>query len=47
MLLTVAQYGVEGLPNKVLATEQRLMLTDDKLLEAEIAKTRKFLEGRV
>ena len=40
----VAKYALEGLPNKVLASEYRLALPDEKLLAAEIKKARKTLE---
>jgi len=42
----VAKYALEGLPNKVLAREYRLALPDEKLLAAEIGKTRDLLERR-
>jgi predicted nuclease of restriction endonuclease-like (RecB) superfamily len=42
----VARYALEGLPNKVLAREYRLVLPDEKLLAAEIEKTRDQLERR-
>jgi hypothetical protein len=42
----VAKYALEGLPNEVLASEYRLVLPDEELLEAEIAKTRRLLEGK-
>lgn len=42
----VAKYALEGLPNKVLAAEYRTALPDEKLLEAEVEKTRKLLERR-
>lgn len=41
----VAKYALEGLPNKVLASEYRLALPDEKLLVAEIKKARKNLEA--
>lgn len=40
----VAKYALEGLPNKVLASEYKLTLPDEKLLAAEIKKARKSLE---
>jgi predicted nuclease of restriction endonuclease-like (RecB) superfamily len=40
----VAHYALEGLPNKVLATEYRMTLPDEKLLAAEIEKSRRGLE---
>jgi predicted nuclease of restriction endonuclease-like (RecB) superfamily len=42
----VAKYALEGLPNKVLASEYKLNLPDEKLLVKEIVKTRKVLEKR-
>ena len=42
----LAQYALEGLPNKVLAREYRLALPKPKLLTAEIEKTRQQLEAR-
>lgn len=42
----VAKYSLEGLPNKVLASEYRLVLPDEKILAAELEKTRKQLEAR-
>jgi predicted nuclease of restriction endonuclease-like (RecB) superfamily len=41
----VAKYALEGLPNKVMASEYRLTLPDEKLLAAEIKKARKTLEA--
>ncbi len=42
----VARYALEGLSNKVLAAEYRTTLPDEKLLEAEVDKTRKIIEER-
>ena len=42
----VARYALEGLPNQVLAREYQLALPDEKLLAAEIEKTRELLERR-
>lgn len=42
----VARYALAGLTNKVLATEYRVALPDEKLLATEIEKTRRLLEGR-
>jgi predicted nuclease of restriction endonuclease-like (RecB) superfamily len=42
----VAKYALEGLPNKILASEYKLMLPDEKLLAKEIQQTRKILENR-
>jgi predicted nuclease of restriction endonuclease-like (RecB) superfamily len=41
----VARYSLQGLPNKVLASEYKLTLPDEKLLVAEIKKARKRLEA--
>jgi predicted nuclease of restriction endonuclease-like (RecB) superfamily len=41
-----AHYALEGLPNKVMAAEYQTVLPDAKLLEAELDKTRRELEGR-
>jgi len=40
----IAKYSLEGLPNKVLAREYKLTLPNEKLLAAEIEKTRERLE---
>ncbi|MFT3759269.1 PDDEXK nuclease domain-containing protein [Thauera sp.] len=40
------RYALEGLPNKVLAAEYQTVLPDEKLLAAELAKTRQELEAR-
>ena len=42
----IAKYALEGLPNKVLAREYKLTLPNEKLLAAEIEKTRDLLEKR-
>lgn len=42
----VAKYTLAGLPNKILATEYKLALPDEKTLAAEIEHTRKVLEAR-
>lgn len=42
----VAKYSLEGLPNKVLASEYKLVLPDEKLLAKEVKQTRKLLESR-
>ena len=42
----IAQYALEGLPNKVLAREYKLALPNEKRLAAEIEKTRDLLERR-
>jgi predicted nuclease of restriction endonuclease-like (RecB) superfamily len=42
----IAKYALEGLPNKVLAREYKLVLPNEKRLAAEIEKTRELLEGR-
>ena len=42
----VARYALEGLPNKVMASEYRTALPDEKELAAEIERTRILLEER-
>ena len=42
----VAKYALEGLPNKVLAAEYKLVLPNEKLLAKEIENTRKLLVER-
>jgi predicted nuclease of restriction endonuclease-like (RecB) superfamily len=42
----LAQYALEALPNKVLAAEYRTALPKEKLLAAEISRTRATLERR-
>jgi predicted nuclease of restriction endonuclease-like (RecB) superfamily len=41
----VARYALDGLPNKILATEYRTVLPDEQLIAAEIEKTRRQLEA--
>jgi predicted nuclease of restriction endonuclease-like (RecB) superfamily len=41
----VARYALDGLPNKILATEYRTVLPDEQLIAHEIEKTRRQLEG--
>jgi predicted nuclease of restriction endonuclease-like (RecB) superfamily len=42
----IARYALDGLPNKILATEYRTVLPDEKLIAGEIEKTRRQLEAR-
>jgi hypothetical protein len=42
----VARYALEGLPNKVMASEYRTVLPGEKELAAEIGRTRALLQGR-
>jgi predicted nuclease of restriction endonuclease-like (RecB) superfamily len=42
----VARYALEGLPNKVMASQYRTALPDEKELAAEIARTQVMLQGR-
>ena len=42
----VARYALEGLPNKVMASEYRTVLPGEKELAAEIGRTQALLEGR-
>jgi hypothetical protein len=41
----LVRYATEGLPNKMLVREYLTALPDEKVLAAEIDKTRKRLEG--
>jgi predicted nuclease of restriction endonuclease-like (RecB) superfamily len=43
---SLARYALDGLPNKMVVREYLTALPDEKLLAAEITKTRKRLEGR-
>ena len=40
----VAKYALDGLPSKVLAAEYKTVLPDERLIAAELKKTRKLLE---
>jgi len=42
----IARYALDGLPNKILATEYRTVLPDEQLIADEIEKTRHQLEAR-
>jgi predicted nuclease of restriction endonuclease-like (RecB) superfamily len=42
----IAKYSLEGLPNKVMASEYKLALPGEKLLAAEIDKARERIERR-
>ena len=42
----VARYALEGLPNKVMASEYRTALPDEKELAAEIERTQALLKDR-
>jgi hypothetical protein len=42
-----AHYALEGLPNKVLAAEYKMKLPDEKMLVAELKRSRKLLESRI
>jgi predicted nuclease of restriction endonuclease-like (RecB) superfamily len=42
----VARYALEGLPNKVMASEYRTTLPDEKALAAEIERTQAILQRR-
>jgi predicted nuclease of restriction endonuclease-like (RecB) superfamily len=42
----VARYALEGLPNKILAAEYRMILPSEEILAAELARSRKMLEER-
>ena len=39
-------YALAGLPNKVMATEYKTVLPDEKLLAAELERTRRLLNQR-
>jgi hypothetical protein len=43
---TVARYALEGLPNKVLASEYRTTLPQEQELVTELRQTQKALEAR-
>jgi predicted nuclease of restriction endonuclease-like (RecB) superfamily len=43
----VAHYALEGLPNKVMAAEYKMKLPDEKMLAAELKRSRKLLESRM
>jgi hypothetical protein len=45
--VAVAKYSLQGLHNKVLASEYKLVLPDEKLLASEIKKARKRLEAGI
>ena len=42
----IARYALDGLPNKILATEYRTVLPNEQLIADEIEKTRQQLEAR-
>ena len=42
----LARYALDNLPNKVLAAEYRTVLPDEKLIAADLQKTRRMLEHR-
>ena len=42
----VAKYALEGLANKVLAAEYKLLLPNEKVLAAELERTRRILDAR-
>ena len=42
----VAKYALEGLPNKVLAAEYRMVLPEEKVIVRELEETRSMLEAR-
>lgn len=43
---TVARYALDGLPNKIMASEYRMTLPDEKELAAEIVRTQDLLQLR-
>lgn len=42
----IARYALDGLPNKIMAAEYQTVLPDVELLQAELERTRRELEGR-
>jgi hypothetical protein len=43
---TLARYALEGLNNKVLAAEYKMALPDERVLVAELEKSRKQFESK-
>jgi hypothetical protein len=43
--LAVARYALDGLPNKVVATEYHTTLPDEQTLAAELERSRRALEA--
>ncbi len=43
----VARYALDGLPNKVLASEYKTILPNPEKIAEELAKARKILEGKI
>jgi len=41
---TIAQYALDGLPNKIMASEYRTVLPDENLLTSEIERARRAIE---
>jgi hypothetical protein len=42
--VSVVRYALEGLPNKVLAAEYRMTLPEERVLAAELDRTRRMIE---
>jgi hypothetical protein len=42
----VAQYALDGLPNKIMAARYKMALPDEKVIATELKQTRKLLETR-
>ncbi len=42
----VAKYSLEGLPNKILVSEYKLSLPNEKILAGEIEKAQHLIENR-
>jgi hypothetical protein len=42
----VAHYALDGLPNKVMASEYKLALPDEQLLATELERTKRSIEAR-
>lgn len=43
---TLARYALEGLPNKVMAAEYRVMLPDEEVFARELERARRALDAR-
>ena len=43
--VTLARYALEGLPNKIMASDYLTALPDKAMLEEELEKTRRMLEA--
>jgi hypothetical protein len=43
----LARYALEGLPNKVMAANYKMVLPDAEVLQKELENTRRLIESRV